>query len=134
MISSPLAKKQKLFSAACAQISTTMSSFFLNPIHNSNIISNLAGIPSDAVLIGTHDGSFHCDEVLAISMLSTLPAYKPSSNTFIVRTRNPEILEVSFFPVYTKLLSSFIIICKLFSKLAYYTAEMQYRGGCWCRV
>lgn len=93
MISSPLAKKQKLLST-CAQISTKMASFFLNTNHNNNIISNLTGIPADAVLIGTHDGSFHCDEVLAISMLSTLPAYKPSPNTFIVRTRNPEILEV----------------------------------------
>ena len=98
MISSPLAKKQKLLSAACAQISTKMSSFLLNSSHNTNIISNLAGIPSDAVLIGTHDGSFHCDEVLAISMLSTLPAYKPSANTYIVRSRNPEILEVSLPP------------------------------------
>ena len=93
MSSVPLAKKQKLL-FTCAHLSSKMSAFFLDPLHSSKVISSLAGIPADAMLIGTHDGSFHCDEVLAISMLSTLPAYKPSPNTFIVRTRNPEILEV----------------------------------------
>ncbi len=37
-------------------------------------------------VIGTHDGTFHCDEVLAISMLRLLPAYKDS---VVVRTRDP---------------------------------------------
>ena len=40
-------------------------------------------------LIGTHDGSFHCDEALAVSMLKLLPQY---SDAVVVRTRNPEIL------------------------------------------
>ena len=40
-------------------------------------------------LIGTHDGSFHCDEALAISMLTTLPEYSKSS---VLRTRNPDHL------------------------------------------
>lgn len=89
-----IAKKQKLI-FSCALLSTQMSAQLLEPLHSCKIISSLADVPSDAVLIGTHDGSFHCDEVLAISLLSTLPAYKPSPKTFILRTRNPELLEVS---------------------------------------
>ena len=40
-------------------------------------------------LIGTHDGTFHVDEVLAITMLTQLSASKDST---IVRTRCPEQL------------------------------------------
>lgn len=36
-------------------------------------------------IIGTHDGTFHCDEVLAISMLRLLPTYH---NAVVVRTRD----------------------------------------------
>lgn len=93
MFSSPLVKKQKLL-FHCALLTSHMSAFSLEPLQHCKIVSSLANIPDGATLIGTHDGSFHCDEVLAISMLSTLPAYKPSPNTFIVRTRNPELLEV----------------------------------------
>jgi uncharacterized UPF0160 family protein len=39
--------------------------------------------------IGTHDGKFHCDEVLACFMLRLLPEY---SNAQIIRTRDEEIL------------------------------------------
>lgn len=39
--------------------------------------------------IGTHDGTFHCDDVTACFMLKTLDRFK---NHEIVRTRNPEIL------------------------------------------
>ena len=38
------------------------------------------------VTIGTHDGTFHCDEVLACWMLKQLPQYKEAE---IVRTRDP---------------------------------------------
>lgn len=41
------------------------------------------------VVIGTHSGIFHCDEILAIFMLQQLPQYK---NTKIVRTRDDAIL------------------------------------------
>ena len=41
---------------------------------------------SEPVTIGTHDGAFHCDEVLACWMLKQLPQYKDAS---IVRTRDP---------------------------------------------
>lgn len=39
--------------------------------------------------IGTHNGTFHCDEVLACFMLKQLPEYKHAD---IIRTRNPEEL------------------------------------------
>lgn len=35
--------------------------------------------------IGTHDGTFHCDELLAISMLRLLPSFQDSP---VVRTRD----------------------------------------------
>jgi len=40
--------------------------------------------------IGTHDGTFHCDEALAVYMLRLLPRYRDAT---IVRTRNPQLLE-----------------------------------------
>ncbi|OMJ16383.1 UPF0160 protein [Smittium culicis] len=43
-----------------------------------------------AKLIGTHNGSFHSDEALAIYMIQLLPEYKASS---IIRTRDPNELE-----------------------------------------
>lgn len=39
--------------------------------------------------IGTHDGIFHCDEILACFMLQSLPKF---ANATIVRTRNDEKL------------------------------------------
>lgn len=39
--------------------------------------------------LGTHDGSFHCDEALALSLLKILPEYR---NSDILRSRNPELL------------------------------------------
>uniref|UniRef100_A0A182J6G6 Uncharacterized protein n=1 Tax=Anopheles atroparvus TaxID=41427 RepID=A0A182J6G6_ANOAO len=42
------------------------------------------------VTIGTHDGIFHCDEVLACFMLQQLPQY---ANAKIVRTRDQKRLE-----------------------------------------
>lgn len=41
------------------------------------------------VTIGTHNGSFHCDETLACSLLKLLPRY---SDAEIVRTRDPSLL------------------------------------------
>ena len=40
--------------------------------------------------IGTHNGTFHCDEVLACSMLKHLPQYKDAE---IVRTRDQAVLD-----------------------------------------
>ncbi|XP_023651030.2 MYG1 exonuclease [Paramormyrops kingsleyae] len=39
--------------------------------------------------IGTHNGTFHCDEVLACFFLRQLPEYKDAE---ILRTRNPDLL------------------------------------------
>lgn len=41
-------------------------------------------------VIGTHDGTFHCDEVLACAMLKLLPQYADAS---VKRTRNPTVLD-----------------------------------------
>jgi len=100
-----MAKKQKLSVPVVilqAILSSQMSTL-IEPISSYRIISSLESINSldtiggtTPMLIGTHDGSFHCDEVLAISMLSFLPQYKPSPATYIVRTRNEKILEVRF--------------------------------------
>jgi hypothetical protein len=40
--------------------------------------------------IGTHSGTFHCDEVLAVFMLQKLPKFK---NHKILRTRAQELLD-----------------------------------------
>ena len=40
-------------------------------------------------VIGTHNGTFHCDEVFACYMLKLLPEYQ---NATIVRTRDPKLL------------------------------------------
>lgn len=43
-----------------------------------------------AAKIGTHDGTFHCDEVLACALLKLLPHYK---NATIVRSRQQSVLD-----------------------------------------
>ena len=40
--------------------------------------------------IGTHNGTFHCDEVLACCMLKMLPEY---SDAEIIRTRDENVLK-----------------------------------------
>ena len=40
--------------------------------------------------IGTHNGAFHVDEILACAMLKKLPEYADSE---IIRTRDPKILD-----------------------------------------
>lgn len=49
----------------------------------------LKNLLSKMVKIGTHNGTFHCDEVLACSMLKLLPEFQ---NAEIVRSRDPKIL------------------------------------------
>jgi uncharacterized UPF0160 family protein len=62
----------------------------LRPIEEGLVISKLSDAPENAVVIGTHDGTFHCDEALAISMLKMLPQY---SQATILRTRKPDMLD-----------------------------------------
>lgn len=49
----------------------------------------LASMSGATVRIGTHSGSFHCDEALACSLLRLLPRYADAE---IVRTRDPAVL------------------------------------------
>ncbi|KAL8287325.1 hypothetical protein RQP46_003777 [Phenoliferia psychrophenolica] len=42
-------------------------------------------------LLGTHSGTFHCDEALAVFLLRLLPAYGPAAP--LVRSRDPAVLE-----------------------------------------
>eukprot|EP00457_Paulinella_chromatophora_P002695 gb/GEZN01002700.1/.p1 GENE.gb/GEZN01002700.1/~~gb/GEZN01002700.1/.p1 ORF type:complete len:689 (+),score=87.74 gb/GEZN01002700.1/:95-2161(+) len=44
---------------------------------------------SSNAVIGTHDGSFHCDEALAVYLLRQTPQYKDAK---VVRTRDKEVL------------------------------------------
>merc|ERR1719295_1514244 len=62
------------------------------------LIDQIASVDSDPIngnvkTIGTHHGSFHCDEVLACYMLSNHT--KEYRNAKIIRSRNPEILETA---------------------------------------
>ena len=44
------------------------------------------------VTIGTHSGTFHCDEALACAMLKCLPEFS-SASTPVVRTRDSKALD-----------------------------------------
>lgn len=46
--------------------------------------------PRRDMKIGTHNGSFHCDEVLACFLLKQLPTYKDAE---IIRTRDQKLLD-----------------------------------------
>ena len=45
----------------------------------------------DKLIIGTHNGIFHCDEIIAISLFNIF--YAGVRNIEVIRTRNTEILE-----------------------------------------
>ncbi|RLU19739.1 hypothetical protein DMN91_008296 [Ooceraea biroi] len=72
---------------------STCSSRFSNllPWRKSSVLNFVFRTMSEktAVKIGTHDGTFHCDEVLACALLKLLPQYKDAS---IVRSRDQSIL------------------------------------------
>ncbi|VDN96018.1 unnamed protein product, partial [Rodentolepis nana] len=42
-----------------------------------------------SIKLGTHNGSFHCDEILALAMLRKLPEYQ---NAELIRSRDPNLL------------------------------------------
>lgn len=52
--------------------------------------SKVPKIDENNVTIGTHDGIFHCDEILACFMLQQLPKYQ---NAEIIRTRDDNLLK-----------------------------------------
>ena len=69
------------------RMNSTLLAKFIDTIGSTTVVSQL---PSEAgPTIGTHDGSFHCDEALAISMLKCLPQFEKAS---VVRTRKPDVL------------------------------------------
>lgn len=91
MSTSP-AKKIRLTAAltmSAMQLSTS-AALSLN-VHNARVVSSIPPLIDGLKLttIGTHDGSFHCDEALACGMLKLLPTY---ADSVIVRSRNPTIL------------------------------------------
>lgn len=49
-----------------------------------------AGVKRNMVKIGTHSGSFHCDEALGCWMLRRTTKF---ANAEIVRSRDPEVLK-----------------------------------------
>ena len=55
-----------------------------------NVLRMVADAKKRCVRIGTHSGTFHCDEALACFMLQLLPQYKDSQ---IIRTRDPKVLD-----------------------------------------
>lgn len=52
--------------------------------------SEMKKFKSNPPKIGTHDGTFHCDEVLGCYMLKQLPDFKDAE---IVRSRKEDVLE-----------------------------------------
>lgn len=74
-------------------------STLLNPIRSIPIV---ASIPSNVfninrIVLGTHDGTFHCDEALALGLLLMLPQFQQDAGSpaIICRTRDPKELAVS---------------------------------------
>jgi uncharacterized UPF0160 family protein len=84
-----LAKKARLLPSSLTMIS---AKFAANPLflalQDTTVIN---AVPKERTyqVIGTHDGSFHCDEALAISMLKCLPEYREAH---VLRSRRPDEL------------------------------------------
>ncbi|KAL5007005.1 hypothetical protein ScPMuIL_015811 [Solemya velum] len=71
---------------------TSRRTFRTKVLHQT--LLTMAGEPdakklSKAKKIGTHNGVFHCDEVLACSLLRQLPQYQDAE---VIRTRDPSVL------------------------------------------
>lgn len=84
-------KRPKILSTITTLMMFTTSSAtsrHIAAIRNTPVQANLDSLAS--INIGTHDGSFHCDEALAIGMLKILPRFAGAT---VVRTRNPEVLQ-----------------------------------------
>lgn len=69
--------------------SKAASSALLQNLQTAQVVCTAPPVstdPGSRKLIGTHDGTFHCDEALAVSMLKCLPEFK---DAIVVRTRVP---------------------------------------------
>ncbi|KAG7493499.1 hypothetical protein JOB18_009987 [Solea senegalensis] len=73
------------FQANCF-CSRSVDDICFRPRHMSSEAKRLRSEKMTGKKIGTHNGSFHCDEVLACFFLRQLPEYKDAE---IVRTRDP---------------------------------------------
>ncbi|XP_067124012.1 MYG1 exonuclease [Centruroides vittatus] len=58
--------------------------------HRSKMAEPNKKLCMEKIKIGTHNGTFHCDEVLACFLLKLLPKYKDAT---IIRTRDENILK-----------------------------------------
>ena len=67
---------------------TSKMSTVFDAIKQTRVFSGPINVNSK-FLLGTHDGSFHCDEAMALSFLKILPEYRDSE---ILRTRKPDLL------------------------------------------
>lgn len=56
---------------------------------STRIVSSLEGLAAGTPTIGTHDGTFHADEVMGVALLRTLPKWQ---DAVVLRTRKPELL------------------------------------------
>jgi uncharacterized UPF0160 family protein len=67
-------------------------SAILNPIRSIPIVASVPPnvLNANRVILGTHDGTFHCDEALALGLLLMLPDH--GINAMICRSRNPNEL------------------------------------------
>lgn len=86
-------KKARIAVSTLAIMSSStpsISALILHPVLQSTPVYSVFPSETTSPVIGTHDGSFHCDEALAIAMLKILPEYHLSP---IVRTRKPEFLQ-----------------------------------------
>lgn len=84
----------KLSTQFCTQLAKSALPNQLNQTKN-RIISGARTMAQDAkkakiLSIGTHNGTFHCDEILACFMLQQLPQYQ---NAEIVRSRDDAVLK-----------------------------------------
>lgn len=68
-------------------ISFNLRNFSINTITMTE--QQCKKVKGEDIKIGTHDGVFHCDEILACFMLQQLPKYEKAE---IVRTRNEKLL------------------------------------------
>lgn len=54
------------------------------------VVGRVADVGKRGPLIGTHDGTFHADEVCALAMLKMLPTFRDAA---VIRSRDPKELE-----------------------------------------
>lgn len=86
--------RRKAAAKATARFTPPAPLPFVAALAETKVVSRLEDARPNGVvsqpLIGTHDGTFHCDEACAIALLKMLPAYEAG---VVVRSRDPQVLE-----------------------------------------